>query len=134
MQAFPMRDRQGGHVWICGTFTINGTSDPDGIRGDPGFTVTRLAAARFQVTLSNDRPYFSQYDFLAAFYSSGGPERAAGDQAPVAYVTAYSVDDATFNIETYTIDSSGQLVASEVDNSEVTFLAVIRQDNSPQAL
>lgn len=133
MQAYRMLDRQGGHVWVCGTFTINGTSDPDGIRGDPGFTVTRLDVGKFQVTLSNDRPYFAQYDYIQADYSSG-VERAAGDQAKVAYITAYSVTDATFNIETYTIDSSGQLVASETDNDEVTFLCVIRQFNSPQAL
>ena len=133
MQAYRMLDRQGGHVWVCGTFTINATSDPDGIRGDPGFTVTRLGVGRFQVTLSNDRPYFAQYDYSGANYSNG-VERAAGDQAMIAYVTALSVDNATFNIETYTIDLSGQLVASEVDNAEVTFLVVIRQFNSPQAL
>lgn len=128
MQAYPMRSRVPGQVWVAGTFVINGTDDPDGVRGT-GFTVTRLAAGRFQVTLSNDRPYFQQYDYLRADYSSG-VERAAGDQAYVAYVTAYSVDNATFNIETYTIDGSGQLVASEVDNVEVTFLAVIRQFSS----
>lgn len=133
MQAYPIRSRQGGQVLVCGTFTINGTSDPDGILGDPGFTVTRLAAGRFQVTLSNDRPYFTHYDFGMAQYSFG-VERAATDQAYVAYVTASSVDDATFNIETYTIDLSGQLVASEVDNVLVTFMVVIRQFNSPQAL
>ena len=130
MQSYPMRSRSGGQVWIAGTFLVNGTSDPDGLRGE-GFGVTRLGVGRFQVTLKDDRPYFAQYDYTNASYTCGAPERAPGDQAPVAYVTAYDVTNATFNIETYTIDLSGQLVASEVNNSEVTFLVVIRQWNSP---
>lgn len=130
MQSFPLRSRIGGQVLLGGTFVINGTSDPDGIRGE-GFTVSRLGVGRFQVAITNSQPTFAQYDYLNANYSSGAPERAAGDQAPVAYVTAYDVTNGTFNIETYTIDLSGQLVASEVDNSEVTFMAIYRQWNSP---
>jgi len=135
MAGYPAINRAPGQVSIKGMFTINGSSDPDGLTIS-GVTVTRTAAGQFKVAIDNNPEVFVQFDYLDAKYSVD-VERAATDQAYVAYVTASAVPSGTtpgyFVIETYTIDGSGQLVASEVDNVKVSFEAVIRQFASPDS-
>ena len=137
MQGYPAKDRQAGQVTIKGLFTINGTSDPDGVTIS-GVTVTRSAEGVFKVAISNagGGGNFCQFDYYSASYKAG-VATAAGDATWAAYVEDAVVpsgtDDGYIMIATYSVDAGGLLVASEVDNAKVAFEIVIRQFASPDS-
>lgn len=123
MQAYPARNREPGQVTLHGSFTVNGTSAPDGIKGQ-GFTVARSGVGVFVVTIADAPAVFQQFD------SFGCPGVHTGAGAAVtgftAHVTASDVTLGTFTISTF----NAAQAAVEGDNNVVSFDVTIRQFSS----
>ncbi len=128
MQAYPARDRVEGQVVLRGSFIINGTSDPDGVKGS-GFTVARSDVGLFVLTITNSPAVYCQVDYQSAEYVPDG--FVAGDACPKAVITTLDIEDGTFTIITGEVDAGGLLQATEVDNSRVDFQIAVRQFASP---
>lgn len=128
MQAYQARDRVEGQVTLKGSFDINGTSDPDGIRGS-GFTVTRTDVGTFLLTITNAPSVYCQVDYQSAEYVPSG--FATGDACPKATIVTTDIEDGTFTILTGEVDAGGLLNTTEVDNSRVDFCIAVRQYASP---
>lgn len=128
MQAYPARDRSEGQVVLRGSFTVNGTSDPDGVKGS-GFTVTRSDVGTFLLTITNAPSVYCQVDYQSAEYVPAG--FADGDASPKATITTTDIEDGTFTILTGAVDAGGLFQTEEVDDSRVDFCIAVRQYASP---
>lgn len=128
MQAYPARDRSEGQVVLRGSFTVNGTSDPDGVKGS-GFTVTRAGVGDFLLTITNAPSVYCQVDYQSAEYVKA--TQADGISAGKAYIFTTDIEDGTFQILTGSVDAGGLFQVDEVDDSRIDFCIAVRQYASP---
>ena len=128
MQAYTARDRSEGQVVLRGSFLVNGTSDPDGVKGS-GFTVVRSDVGTFLLTITNSPAVYCQVDYQSASYVPAA--FADGDACPQATIVTTDIEDGTFTILTGQVDSGGLFQTTEVDDSRVDFIIAVRQYASP---
>lgn len=112
---------QGEVMRLCGSFRINGTSTPDGIRdGKSNYisSVARVSAGLFTVTLSSNIPLLPQ-SIVAAFV--GIAQVAAPTQAcRAAYVLdSYSAITRTFQVKCLDFDTPSAVDPD--DNDQISF-------------
>lgn len=111
-----MQSAEEGLVLVPFGFTINGTSDPDGIIGDEVDTVARSEAGEFLVTLKRTAP--------VCFFGDAGVSNTADDVDIYAKVDWSTVASAgTFVVRTMT----GATQTDPTDNTLVGGFLLVRK-------